>query len=177
MNQLFTRLMLLIGRGRFTTVNDSGVAQMVQARMGAIELKDNIPRIAEFGFTSNPPIGSDAVVAFIGGNRDNGVIVATGHQASRPTGLHAGETMLYSQDGKYIYLTASGGIVINANDQPVTINDATTVTINAATQIIFDTPLVATTGNLTVGTGVSGSFTTPAGNVVTVQDGIVTNIE
>jgi len=32
------------------------------------------------------------------------------------------------------------------------------------------------TGNVSVGTGATGSFTTPTGQVVTVQDGIVTNI-
>jgi hypothetical protein len=31
-------------------------------------------------------------------------------------------------------------------------------------------------GNLSVGTGATGSFTTPTGQTVTVQDGIVTNI-
>ena len=35
---------------------------------------------------------------------------------------------------------------------------------------------VNTTGNLVAGTGASGSFTTPTGQTVTVQDGIIINI-
>lgn len=40
----------------------------------------------------------------------------------------------------------------------------------------FDTPLANFTGVLKVATGASGSFTTPTGTTVQVQDGIVTNI-
>ena len=39
------------------------------------------------------------------------------------------------------------------------------------------TPMLQTSGNLSVGSGYTGTFTTPTGNVVTVQDGIITNID
>lgn len=39
-----------------------------------------------------------------------------------------------------------------------------------------DTPGLSVTGNVSVGSGASGTFTTPSGNTVTVQDGIITNI-
>jgi hypothetical protein len=42
--------------------------------------------------------------------------------------------------------------------------------------IVLGASVVSTTDNLAVGTGATGSFTTPTGQVVTVQDGIVTNI-
>jgi len=42
--------------------------------------------------------------------------------------------------------------------------------------IILTAPLVRVTENLEVGNGATGSFTTPTGQVVTVQDGIITNI-
>lgn len=56
--------------------------------------------------------------------------------------------MIYSQDGKQIYLTASGGIVIDAKNQAVTVNNATTVTINAATKVRMVTPLLEVTGDI-----------------------------
>lgn len=40
-----------------------------------------------------------------------------------------------------------------------------------------ETPMIQTSGNLSVGSGYTGTFTTPTGNVVTVQDGIITNID
>lgn len=42
--------------------------------------------------------------------------------------------------------------------------------------IVMATPVVSTTGNLAVGTGASGVFTTSTGQTVTVQDGIIVNI-
>ncbi len=42
--------------------------------------------------------------------------------------------------------------------------------------LVFVAPQTVTTGNLLAGNGASGSFTTPTGQTVTVQDGIITNI-
>lgn len=148
LRRIYQRLMLMVGRGRIQTVNDSGSAQKMQVRLGELEIRDNLPRLAEFGFTSNPPSGSDAVVQFIGGDRSNGVVIATGHQQSRPKGLAPGESMLYSQDGKYVYLTASGGFVVEAKGQSVTVNNATTVIINAAVKVRMVTPRLECTGDI-----------------------------
>lgn len=62
--------------------------------------------------------------------------------------------------------------------------DGTGVTVNsqALTKIISQamlkvtTPIATFSGNLTVSGAASGSFTTQSGSVVTVQDGIITNI-
>ena len=42
--------------------------------------------------------------------------------------------------------------------------------------VAITAPTVSTSGNFVAGTGATGSFTTPTGQVVTVQDGIITNI-
>ena len=46
----------------------------------------------------------------------------------------------------------------------------------AESSVALATPLVTVAQNLQVGNGATGSFTTPTGQVVTVQDGIITNI-
>jgi phage baseplate assembly protein V len=146
--QLFIRLRGLFGRGRVTFVDDSGPVQVVQIKTNLLAVSDDRYRVAEFGFTSNPPIGSDVLTLHVAGDISAGAVFATNHQPSRPTGLQTGETMLYSQDGKQIYMTAAGGIVVNANSQPVTVNGATTVTIVAATEVIADTPIFKCTGDI-----------------------------
>jgi phage baseplate assembly protein V len=154
--RLFRRVQMLFGRGRITYVDDSGSVQEMQVKMSDWETLDNRIRVAEFGFTSNPPIGSDALALHIAGDRTSGAVFATNHQPSRPTGLHAGETMLYSQDGKSVYITASGGIVVEAKGQNVVVNDAANVTCNcsgiykvvAPGGVQFVTPLVSSTGDI-----------------------------
>lgn len=155
LSRMGRRVQAMIGRGRVTVSNDAGSVQVLQLRLGPIEVRDSTPRLAEFGFTSRPPSGSDAVLVFLGGDRTNGVVVATGHQESRPTGLEEGESMVYDQFGKFIHLTKDGGVIVQANGGPVTVNNATTVTINAAAKVRMVTPLLEVTGDIKSGGDVS----------------------
>lgn len=148
----------MIGRGRVTVSNDTGSVQVLQLRLGPLEVRDSTPRLAEFGFTSRPPVGADAVLVFVGGDRTNGVVVATGHQASRPTGLAEGESMVYDLFGKFIHFTEDGGILIEANGSPVTVSDATVVTINASKKIRMVTPLLEVTGDIKAGGNVTDAI-------------------
>lgn len=148
LEDLKLRVWAIIGRGRVKFVDDSGPVQKMQVLMNGIETPDNRYRVPEFGFTSNPPEDSDVIAVHVAGDRSAGAVLGTNHQPSRPTGLQPGEMMIYSQDGKSVYLTASGGIVVNAKNQPVTVNGATTVVINAATKVRMVTPRFECTGDI-----------------------------
>lgn len=142
------RILTMIGTARITTFNDSGPVQKLQVKVNSLETIDNMANLMHFGFTSGPPTGTDVSIVFIGGDRSNGTVVGSNHQASRPKNLKAGESMIYSQDGKQIYLTKSGGIIVNANGQDVQVNGATNVTINAAEKIRAVTPRFECTGDI-----------------------------
>lgn len=161
--RLYRRVLLLVGIGRVRTVLDGGNAQLIQIQLGANDLRDNTIRLAEYGFASNPPAGSDAVVVFAGGNRQTGVIIATGNQELRMRNLLPGEAAIYDSLGQSVYLTQSG-IVVNGAGLPVVVHNTPSVTL--------DTPLVHMTGNLQVdgmatvtGNIVSDANITAAGNV------------
>jgi len=151
LQRLWRRVQLASGWGRVTFSDDRKTAQLLQVKLNDSETRDSTPRIAEFGFTSRPPTGSDVLVVFLGGDRSKGVVVATGHQASRPTGLVEGESQLYDLWGKSIYLTEKGGIVVEANGTPVTVNNATTVTINASEKVVINTPTLEVSGDIKAG--------------------------
>ena len=138
------RIIFSINRGLKRSGDDSGTMQKLQIQLGADEIRDNTPRLIEFGFASMPPDGSDLVVLFAGGNKSAGVVIASGHIPSRPRNLLPGESKLYSQDGKYIYMTAADGITIDAKGQPVTINNASTVTVNASGDVTVNSASKAT---------------------------------
>lgn len=155
MSRLWRRIQLTTGWARITFSDDSKTCQLLQLKLNDSETRDNTPRVAEFGFTSRPPVGSDVVVVFLGGDRSKGVVVATGHQPTRPNGLTEGETQVYDLWGKSVYLTADGGIIVEAQGTPVTVNNATTVTINAAEKVLMNTPLLEVTGDIHAGGEVS----------------------
>ena len=149
LERLGRRLLNLVGRGRKTTGDDSGNVQMLQARLGVNEIRDNTPRLAEFGFTSMPPDGADLVLLCIGGDRSNAVIIATGHIATRMKNLQPGESALYDSLGKHVYLKSTE-IEVDAGGQPVNIINASTVTITASTSVTVNAPDSTINGNATV---------------------------
>ena len=126
------RVLLTVGRGRIGPVDDTGNVQLLQVALSPLETQDALPRLAEFGFTSSPPDKADAVVVFMTGDRRNGVVVATGHQQSRMKNLERGESALYDLDGRYVYLSKNG-IVVEAKNGNVTVNNADVVTVNCTT--------------------------------------------
>lgn len=158
MERLWRRVQLMSGWGRVTFSDDSQSAQLLQVKLNDSETRDDTPRIAEFGLSSRPPEGADVLVVFLGGDRSKGVVVATAHQASRPKGLLSGETMLYDLWGKSVHLTKDGGIVVHAQGAPVTINKATTVTINASESVELITPMLHVSGDIVAGGNITDSI-------------------
>ncbi|MGN6518665.1 MAG: phage baseplate assembly protein V [Dokdonella sp.] len=127
---LWRRLLQAIGRGRITLVDDSGGTQRLQVRLGADELSDDRPRLAEYGFTSVPPDGTDVVMLFIGGERSGGVVIATNNQTVRMRGLGTGEVAVHDDKGRYVLLSAAG-ITVHGADDPVTVETTAGISANA----------------------------------------------
>ena len=164
--RIYRRVLLTVGRGRITTSNDGGNVQLLQVQLGANELRDNTPRLGEYGFNSNPPEGSDAVLVFVGGDRSNGVVVGTGNQTLRFKNLAIGESVLYDSRGQSVYLSASG-IQVNGGGLPVTVSNASSVTL--------DTPTVHITGNVQIDGNVNVNGTIAAvGNISSAASIIAT---
>ncbi|OBU85878.1 phage baseplate assembly protein V [Chromobacterium subtsugae] len=149
--RLARRVWMLLGRGRITApASDGGPVQVLQVQMGRDETRDHLRRLADYGFTSHPPVGSDAVVLFPLGDRNNGVVVATNHQGSRMTGLKPGEVAIFDNRGQSVYLTA-GGIVVNGAGLPLTVNNTPTVTVNASAGVKLNTPELDVSGLIKAG--------------------------
>jgi phage baseplate assembly protein V len=155
--RIWRRLLLALGRGRITFIDDAGPVQKLQVKLGAEEVKDNTPRLSEYGFQSVPPAGSDAVVIFIAGERTNGVVVATGNQTYRMRGLASGEVAISDDKGQHVYLSAAG-IRVDGGGKPIEITNTPSV--------LVDTAAMHVTGSLQVdGDITSSSNVTAAGNV------------
>jgi phage baseplate assembly protein V len=139
MGSLFWSLVRSLGRGRLTRIDDSGPVQLVQMQLSQSETRDSTPRLAEYGFASNPPANADAVAVFLGGDRTNGVVIACGHQQYRMRGLATGEVSISDNKGQSVYLSAAG-IVVNGGGLPVKITNTPEIT--------NDSPILHCTGNI-----------------------------
>lgn len=142
--QIWRRLLHVVGRGRALLVDDAGAVQVLQVRLGADWVQDRLPRLAEYGFQSVPPAGSDAVLLFLGGNTSDGVVIATGSQTFRLKGLASGEVAISDNAGQKVYLSAAG-IRIEGAGLPIEITTSAAMTLNAATlEVNADTTFTGT---------------------------------
>lgn len=103
----------LAARGVISLINDSGGRQVVQVRLAGGELADGVERFQNFGLSSHAPLGSEAVLVALGGDRSHLVALAVEDRASRPKGLLEGETQLYSAFEAKVYLAADGSLYID----------------------------------------------------------------
>ena len=94
---------LLIGRAVITAIKDTGAIQSATVEVLEGESRE-VLRYQNYGLSSNPPIDSEAVIIFQGGNRAMGLMVCCDHRSSRKKNLEEGETALYTKFGDFLLL-------------------------------------------------------------------------
>lgn len=129
MNPL-TRLANLVSRAVLRRVDDSKRMQLVQLTALEGETRADIERVQQYGFTSVPKEGAEAVAVFPGGDRSLGFVIATDDRRYRLTGLQAGEVALYTDQGDKVVLERGG-----------------TIRVTASTKVVIAAPLVELAGN------------------------------
>lgn len=114
------KIFLLIGKAILTAVNNSEQTQKIQVSGLKNEVITDIERYQEYGFESYPNLNSDAeaVIAFINGNRDQGIVLCVHDRANRPKDLASGEVRMYDSNNNKITLT-NNGIKIEDNNNNV----------------------------------------------------------
>ena len=124
---------LAVSRAVLLLINDSTKLQALQVSLLADELRDDVERVQNYGFTSHPHPGAEAVALAAGGNRDHVLVVAVDDRRYRLRSLQQGEVAIYTDEGDKIVLKRGG-----------------TIEVTAATKLRVVSPLVEITGNVTV---------------------------
>ncbi len=149
LNPIRQRLALMMGRALVLLVRDNTQLQSLQVSLLADEVREDVERFQNYGFTAHPHPGAEAVAASVAGNRDHVLIIAVDDRRYRLKGLTAGEVAIYTDEGDKIVLKRGG-----------------TVEVTASTKVRLVTPLVEITGALQVtGDISSGASISAAGNV------------
>lgn len=102
LKDLGSRVMMMFGRGVLRGVDDSNGRQQVQIELLKDELRDGVEHMQNYGFTSHPT-GGDVAVAFLGGNREQGIVIVIDDRRFRLS-LEAGEVAMYDDQGNKIEL-------------------------------------------------------------------------
>lgn len=155
------RINMMISRGALEGTADDSDIQTMQVALLADETADDVERIQTYGLSTNPPNGGDALVAFVGGNRDHGVVLAVNDRGSRPKGLKSGEVVLYNDQSVKLSLTADGDLAIETK-RHVEIEATEDITIKAKTMAIEVEEGVTIKGDLVVEGSITASGSSAA---------------
>lgn len=120
---LQTRVANMVARAVVQRVDDGVKLQLLQLGVLEGETREGCERFQQYGFTSVPRPGAEAVVLFVGGRRDHALVVAVDDRRYRKKGLQPGEVALYNDAGAYVLLKADGS-----------------VEVKSPTKVIVDTP-------------------------------------
>jgi phage baseplate assembly protein V len=143
---LLRRLDMMISRGVLRATSDGEGVQTMQIGLLEDEVADQVERFQTYGLSSVPPNGGDALVCFVQGNRDHGVVLSVNDRGSRPRGLNAGEVILYNDHNVSLRLTNEGKLLIDAEEE-ITIK-AKKLTIAIEDEISIEAPTIKIKGDI-----------------------------
>lgn len=99
------RVINMFARAVVRMITDSGGRQTAQVEATKGELISGMERMQEYGMSSYPPTeGTDCLVAFLGGNREQGMIIVAENRQFRIKGLEQGEVAIFDDLGNVIHL-------------------------------------------------------------------------
>lgn len=156
-------------RGKVARVQAGGGVQKIQVEGLDGETVQDLEHAENFGFTSNPPAGSDCVVVPLGGKTSHGIIVTTTNGAYRITGLSDGETAVYNADGAKMVLKKGRVIEIDCDKLNIKAPDG----VNITSEKVECSAVLTAQGQINGNGGMAvqgGSGTTFTGNVDMVGD-------
>ena len=151
-------------RGKVARVQAGGGVQKIQVEGLDGETVQDLEHAENFGFTSNPPAGSDCVVVPLGGKTSHGIIVTTTNGAYRITGLSDGETAVYNAAGAKMVLKKGRVIEIDCE----TLNIKAPGGVNITSEKVECSAVLTAQGQINGNGGMAvqgGSGTTFTGNV------------
>lgn len=125
-DQVWRRLQLLFAQGKVTRVS----GDKVQMRVLDEEVLD-VRRVTPYGFSHRPP-GGEAYVAFVAGDRAQGIALVVGDKRYTMS-LAGGEVAIHDAEGNHVHIKAGG-----------------VIEVKASTRVIADCPDFEATGNVRV---------------------------
>lgn len=133
------RISMTVSRAVVRLITDSGSRQTLQVEILKGELRDGVERAQNYGFTSHPLAGCDAVIVCGAGAREQAIAVVVDDRRYR-INLEAGEVAMYDDLGNCVKLLRDKVHVVGMQEvhveAPTVRVSATTVTIDAETTTI-----------------------------------------
>ena len=136
--ELKRRVFLLISIGKVHRVDDSKDLQQLQIEAMPGEIHDSVVKFGHYGLATHPKPGSDAIVLFPRGERNQGIVIAIEDKRFRFKSLAPGEVALYTDEGDHIYFRRDKTLAIQTRQ----------LNIQATDKVRIQTPQLEVTGDI-----------------------------
>lgn len=113
MNKILNSLRLMVGRCVVMDTRTENGEMLADLELIAGEKRRGVEFLQQFGFSSRPMGDVSGLALFVGGNRDNGILIATNADGKSPE-LKKGEVCLFSPHGQKILLKEDGSVEVSA---------------------------------------------------------------
>lgn len=155
LNPIKSRIRLMVGKCLVTACGGN----VADLSLLAGESRKDVDFYQQYGFSSCPTGKVAGVALFIGGSRDNGVVVATrGEDDDMGVKLEPGEVAVHSKFGSSILLKKDGSVVLKTDSNKLRIEGDVDVTGDV--KAMCDAAYVTLTGHIhPTGVGPSSSPT------------------
>lgn len=165
------RVMGVVGRAIVLAVDDAKKMQELQLLVDVGVKRSEVEHFQNYGFTSKPKAGAEAVVVNVGGNADHPIAIAVDDRRYRVKELEDGEVCVYDQSGTRILLKANGNVSIAPSNGVVElggdleVDGSITVTgdVTAEGNVHADGDVTAGAISLANHTHTGGTYTTTCG--------------
>jgi phage baseplate assembly protein V len=107
---LHRRVINMVARAVVKSATDDKKAQLLQLKILDGEVKDDVERLQNYGFTSVPKEDAEVVLACAGGKRDSAIAIVVEDRRYRLKGLEDGEVAVYSETGAKFVLKSNGDV-------------------------------------------------------------------
>ncbi|NBB17559.1 phage baseplate assembly protein V [Caulobacter sp. SLTY] len=167
MKRMADGLRMLAGWGAVSLVDDGEGGQLLQLEMLADEVQDDVQRHQDYGFSSHPLAGAEAVTVSLGGTRGRSLAVVVSDRRYR-IDLAAGEVAIHDDLGQRVHLTRDG--ILIETEKQLSLHTGEKVVVNATGDVEVNTDgkaVVVAGGDATIDAG--GNALVKAATKATVQ--------
>lgn len=135
---LRNRVINLVTRAVVGLVDDSHKLQELQVSGLEDDDLDEVERFQNYGFTSVPKEGAEAVLLRLGGRGDHPIVIAVDDRRYRILNLVSGEVAVYTSTGSRIVLKDNGDIELTPSSGVVKLTGDLNVsgTVTAITDVV-----------------------------------------
>ena len=130
---IMAKIRLMVGRCVIIASKYSDGELLTDIELLAGEKRRGVEFLQQFGFSSRPKGDVEGIALFVGGSRDNGVVVSTRGECPD---LKEGEVMVHSPHGQKILLKSDGSVnVTNKNGGSIVMAAGGKVTVNGHLEV------------------------------------------